>query len=153
MLRLYFILSILPFFAPGQEISSLPKEQQIKTYCRVIAEYINSLNKNPKLNFDTLYIGNHPEFPQIKLPDLIEGKKIILLTYKEGDKEPQNNNSFVFVNIIELKSSKNSIEFMLVTFHKGYHPQHNSYIHLKYNPKKKEYVLGKEVRFEDKYHE
>ena len=152
MLRLLFIFSALPLFLSGQEVLALPEDQQTKAYCRVIAEYIIAVNKNPKFKYDTLYIGNHPDFPKIKLSDLIEGKKIILLAYKDGDEEPQNNNSFISINIMEWKSAKNYFEFMLVAFHKGYHPQHNCYIKLKYNSAKKEYTLDKEVRIEDKYY-
>ncbi|MEO6305014.1 MAG: hypothetical protein ABIP51_17765 [Bacteroidia bacterium] len=151
MLRLLILISIFPFFVFGQEGSGFPKDQQTKAYCQVIAEYIKVIGKEDQLSFDTLYIGKHPDFPEIKLPAIIQGKKIILLTYHKGDKEPQNKSSFILINIIEKKVINEEMNFMLVTFHQDYHPQHNSFFDLKYDPAKKEFVLNKDVRFDHQY--
>lgn len=137
MTKLLILIFILPLLVFGQPINTPTKAYLTKAYCQVITEYIKAVSKSDTLHFDTLFIGKHEEFPDIELPTSIYNKKIILMTYNKFDKEPQNNKSFVLINIIESKFTKDDADFMLVTFHKGYHPQHNCYIDLKYNLKKK----------------
>ncbi len=102
MFRLLFLISILPLFVSAQTIFTLSKAEQAKVYCLVIAEYVKAVNKNEKFSYDTLYIGNHDEFPEIKLPETIQKKRIILHTYHEGEKEPQNKRSSSFINIMDI---------------------------------------------------
>lgn len=149
MAGLLILISVFPSFIFGQ--ATLSAEEQTKAYCQVIAEYIKVADKNNSFRFDTLYIGKHEEFPPLKLPGVIQCKKIILLTYKAGDKEPQNKKSFVLINIIELKVTKEKAKFMLVTFHRDYHPQHNCYINLNYDPAGKVFERDGNIRFEYNY--
>ncbi|MGZ3932569.1 MAG: hypothetical protein ACXVP0_14910 [Bacteroidia bacterium] len=151
MLRLFILISFFPMLVSGQANAPLTVEEQTKAYCQVFAEYIKAAAENCKFRFDTLFVGKHEEFPDIQLPPVIQGKKIILFTDKKGGKEPQHNKSFIFINIIELKSTKDKAKFMLVTFYKDYHPQHNCYITLKYNSSQKEFEPDEKIRFEYAY--
>ena len=146
MLRFLIYISIFHVFVFGQATFTPSKDEQTKVYCQVITEYIKAVTKTDKLHFDTLFLGNHPDFPKIKLPDIIQSKTIILLTEDESYKK-KDNKSYVLINIAEQKFTKDQAEFILVTFHKGNRPQHNCYIDLKYNSTKKNYELDKKIRF------
>lgn len=150
MLRLLFLIAFFPLFALGQ--IALKPEEQTKAYSAAISEYIKIIEvKNKSFKFDTLFIGKHEEFPEIKLPVVIQNKTIILLEHKKGDKEPHNRRSFVLINIIEEKLAKDNTEFLVITFHKEYNPQHNCHIKLKYNSEKKEFEEAEKVKFEYPY--
>ena len=151
MYRFLLFITLSPIFIFGQVALPLSKDRQVKVYSQVIDEYIKVVSKNDSLKFDTLYIGNHEEFPKIKLSDTIHNKKIILLTYNKSDTKPQSSKAFVFINIIEQSCSKERVEFMIITFHQGYKPQHNCYINFKYNKLKKEFELDKKIRFDYSY--
>lgn len=151
MYRFLLFITLSPIFIFGQVTLPLSKAEQVKVYTQVIDEYIKVVSKIDNLKFDTLYIGNHEEFPKIKLSDIIQNKKIILLTYNKSDAKPQSSKTFIFINIIEQKYTKERAEFMIVTFHQGYHPQHNCYIDFKYNPIKKEFELDGKIRFDYSY--
>jgi hypothetical protein len=147
----FILIFFLPLLMSGQQAYSPAKDDVTKVYRQVITEYIKDSKKSKAFTFDTLFIGKHEEFPDIHLPVGIENKKIILLTHHKGDTQPQDRTSFVLINIIERKITKDSADFMLVTFHQGYQPQHNCYIYLKYDPVAKEFKLGKPIRYDYVY--
>lgn len=151
MLRILILISTFSMLAYGQPGFKPSKDQQVKAYSQVIAEYIKAVSKTNKFHFDTLFITNHSDLPKIKLPEMIHSKKIVLLNYGKSDKKPENSKSFVVINIAEQKFTKDKAAFILVAFHKGYHPQHNCYIDLKYNSKKRNYELDKKVMFKYPY--
>jgi hypothetical protein len=151
MRTLLLLITLLSIVIVGQNNSVPTDEEKAKAYGQVIVEYIKSQSETKELNFDTLYIGNHEEFPDIKLPAAIQNKKIILLTYTKGDTTPQNQKSFILINIIEMEMTKDRAAFMIVTFHQGYHPQHNCYVDLNYNSATKEFELEKKIRYEYVY--
>lgn len=151
-MKAFFIsLFIIPIITVAQ-VAYVPTNAHItNAYCAVIAEYIKEANKNSTVAFDTLFVGKHEEFPDIKLPNTIADKKIVLYTQVKGDKEPYHRSSYKFVNILETKFLKDKVGFMLITFHQDYHPQHNCHIDLKYNEEKKEFELEKKIRYEYLY--
>lgn len=147
-LFLFLMCTLLTF---GQAAFKPSLTQQTKAYCKVISEYIKAVTKNKEPDFDTLYIGYHEASPKIKWPLVIENKTIKLQPYKTSKTKVQYQPSFVLINIIALKVETNEANFMVVTFHKGYQPQHNGYVNLQYNPVTTNFSLDKEIRFEYVY--
>ncbi len=145
-LFLVFTLSML-----GQVPFVPSPTQQTKAYCQVISEYIKAVTRNKEHHFDTLYIGHHEAFPEIKLPLVIEDKIIIVQANETGKTKPQNQPAFVLINIVELKFEIHKADFLVVTFHQGYQPRHNSYVNLHYDTITNDFNLDKEIRFEYVY--
>jgi len=136
----------------GQNATTISKTEQTKAYCSTIAEYIKVIEaKYKEFKFDTLFVNKHEEFPQIILMPVIQNKKIVLIEDNKGNKAPHNRKSFVLINIVEKRLAKDNAEFMIVTFHKDYKPQHNCFVKLKYNSVKNEFEALEKVRFEYPY--
>jgi len=148
MFRLLILILSFSEFACGQPAFKPSKDEQTKAYSQVIAEYIKAVSQTDTLHYDTLFIADHQDLPQIQWPETIESKKIILLNHEKSDKQHEHNPSFVLINIAEQTFTNDSVGFILVTFHKGYQPQHNCYIDLKYNSTKENYELDKKIKFE-----
>lgn len=149
--KIVLLVILSPLFVRAQ-ISSAPNASQIsKAYHLIIAEYIKDQVKKEVPKFDTLFIGKHENFSNIKLHKQIEGKHILLLEAEPIVNGPQNLSRFKLINIIPMHWDEKDAEFMLVTFHQGYKPQHNSYIQLKYDSNKKEYSLSREIRYDYAY--
>jgi hypothetical protein len=138
-------------FACRQPPFTPSKAEQTKAYSQVIAEYIKAVSTPDQLQFDTLFIGDHPDLPEIEFPETIESKKIILMDIENPEEKLVNNASYVLINIAEQKFTEDRVEFILVTFHQGNHPQHNCYIDLTYNATKSNYELAKKIVFEYPY--
>lgn len=151
MFRLLVLILTFSAFACGQPAFKPSKDEQTKAYSQVIAEYIKAVSQTDTLHYDTLFIADHQDLPQIQWPETIESKKIILYDFEKSGKKPQDNPSFVLINIAEQQFTKDSVGFILVTFHKGYQPQHNCYIDLKYNSTNQKYELDKKIKFEYPY--
>ena len=151
MFRISLLLSTFFIFACRQSPFTPSKEEQTKAYSQVITEYIKAVSTPDQLHFDTLFVGHHPDFPQIEFPETIESKKIILMDIEKPEEKLVNNASYVLINIAEQKFTEDRVEFILVTFHQGNHPQHNCYINLTYNAPKSTYELDKKIVFEYPY--
>ena len=151
MLRISLLISTFFMFACTQPPFTPSKVEQTKAYTQVIAEYIKAVSTPDQLQFDTLFIGDHPDLPQIEFPETIESKKIILMDIEKPEEKLVNNASYVLINIAEQKFTEDRVEFILVTFHQGNHPQHNCYIDLTYNATKNTYELDKKIVFEYPY--
>lgn len=140
----------------SKQQSALPKDEVRQVYTQAIGEYIKSLRPEDKSSLDTLFIGRHPDFPDIELPAIIQNTNILALTPDEADDKAKYRESFVYVNVMGWVTRGNS-EFILVTFLvskprqiPSYAPQHNCLIHFEYNPANNEYELY-ELKFEYPY--
>jgi hypothetical protein len=132
------------------------KNQQIKLYSLAIGEYINAIYKKEKIKFDTLFIGKHIDFPNIKLPNKIQNTVIRIVNEKQADKIAKYRKSLTYLNIIENIEPTES-HFLLVAFyvtksinHINYLPIHNCNIYFKYNTKLNENTLS-EIKFDYPY--
>lgn len=149
--KIVLLVVLSPLFVSAQNSPVSNPSQISKAYHLVIAEYIKDQIKKGVPNFDTLFIGKHEDFPQIELHRQIEGKRIILLDAEPIVNGPQNNSRFKLINIIAMQWDEKEAEFMLITFHQGYKPQHNCYIQLNYDSNKKAYSLSQEIRYDYAY--
>jgi hypothetical protein len=138
--------------------STLPlqKDDLTKLYSQAISEYIIAVNKEDQSTFDTLFIGKHHDFPEIKLPGSIQNTKISLLAQGEADKKLHYRKSLVYLNMISTITKEKTV-FRIVTFiaekstgRINYWPKHNCAMEFRYNQKKKELELRK-VKFEYPY--
>jgi len=121
-----------------------------------IEEFIKGMREKRQATFDTLFLGKHEEFPDIKLPAKIENTSVVVLTTEEANIKFAYRKSMTFVNMVDL-GDKGRNEFMFITFYVDkekekvkYWPQHNCNINLKYNKEKKEFGL-EEVKFDFPY--
>jgi hypothetical protein len=119
---------------------TVQKQELTKIYTQAIAEYIKAVYEKDKSCFDTLFFGKHVEFPNIKLPPVIENTKIMQLTTEEADKKRTYHKNLVYINMFGW-ITKDTAEFMLVTFFPGYRHQYDYFIDFTYNSKRKEFGL------------
>ncbi len=132
------------------------KDSLVSIYSTALAEYIKVMREKRQAIFDTLFLGKHEEFPDIKLPAEIEHTGIAVISNEEAGKKFAYRKSMAFVNMVDLGDIGKD-EFMFVTFYVdkekekvNYWPQHNCLINLVYNKKKKEFEL-EEVKFDFPY--
>jgi hypothetical protein len=132
------------------------KDSLVSIYSAALEEYLKAMREKRQVTFDTLFLGKHEEFPDIKLPAKIENTGIVVLTTEEANSKFAYRKSMAFVNMVDL-GDKGKDEFMFVTFYVdnekekvNYWPQHNCLINLVYNKNKKEFDLEK-VNFDFPY--
>lgn len=132
------------------------KDSLVSIYSTALAEYIKVMREKRQAIFDTLFLGKHEEFPDIKLPAEIEHTGIVVITNEEADKKFAHRKSMAFVNMVDF-GNQGKNEFLFITFYVdkekekvNYWPQHNCTINLVYNKKKKEFEL-EEVKFDFPY--
>lgn len=116
-----------------------------KAYTQAISTYLKAIQKINKQNFDTLYLGNPDSLKCLKLPEYIAGKRVILFTPDMERKKIQNTPSFVFINLCWGNFERDPIEFMFYTFYAGFTPQYQTYIYLRNDKRKAEFVPVKFV--------
>ncbi|MBS1616058.1 MAG: hypothetical protein JST06_08085 [Bacteroidetes bacterium] len=116
-----------------------------RIYSQAIGDYIRLVNKEYKLSFDTLFFGKHvygqpDDFPDIELPEIIEGTKIKLISPEQGEKKEKQNTSAFYINLIGWVD-KYKAEFTFVTFSNGMAHQFDCFINYKYNGNKKTFEI------------
>lgn len=134
-----------------------PSLDTSSAYLYAIAEYIKAMSKTNAPRYDTLYIGNPDLLPKIDWPPVILEKRILLFSEEIAKKHPEENKSFLFINIAWADFNQDLVEFMFFTFYNdesqklpfGFNPQHKSYIYLKVLQGSNELTLDREVKFEN----
>lgn len=107
---------------------ALPKDQLAKAYTSAIAEYIKAAKDHAV--FDTLFIGKQADFPDIRLPENIEGTGILQITYEDYMRQVDSRKPRVYLNVIGWVE-KEKPEFLIVTFLDEGKPQHNCHLFFK----------------------
>jgi hypothetical protein len=132
------------------------KDSLVSIYSAALAEYIKVMRGKRQATFDTLFVGKHEEFPDIKLPSKIENTGIVVLTTEEANIKFAYRKSMAYINMVDL-GDKGRNEFMFVTFYVdkekekvNYWPQHNCTIDFMYNKKSGKFDLEK-VNFDFPY--
>lgn len=150
------LLSIFSLCFIWQSKFSPDKNQKTKLYSLTIGEYIKAVYKKDNIKYDTLFIGKHIDFPNIKLPNKIQNTVIMIITEKQADKIAGYRKSLTYLNIIENIASSES-HFLIVAFyvvksknHINYLPMHNCNISFKCNQKLNENTLH-EIKFDYPY--
>lgn len=152
------IFSIVSIFSFGQSSVSPKRNERSIVYAQAITEYLKAFHKTSNVRLDTLFVGQYDDLKNIQLPSKIENTKIILLKAEgEADKILKHCKLFAYVNIAELKLTKENASFAFVMFFVersknkiNWWPKHNCFIDLKYDPKSKSFKLDKQ-RFEYPY--
>lgn len=139
-LRLICIF-LFPCCLYGQSLGALSKSELTQCYTLAISDYLKSVYYEHQFRFDTLYFGKDDQFPDIKLPAVIENTYIQLLSPDTGLKLQKKRKDIFFVNMIGW-GDKNQYEFMLVTFTKACEHQFDWRVDYKYNVKKKIFEIG-----------
>lgn len=123
-----------------------------KIYTQAISEFIKAASQKNKTTFDTLYFGKHvygheDDFPDIELPELIEGTQIRLVSPEIGQIKQQDRKSLVYVNMMgwidDLKA-----DFMFVVFSNGAEHQYDYFINFIYNSSTNIFEVNK-IEFEN----
>lgn len=118
-------------------VDSLEKTKQ--AYSRAIAEYLIAAYQTEPTLPDTLFIGKHDQFPQIQLPNTIEGVVICVLTNEEYEPKTKYRAHSVFINMIGT-SKGNHWDFKMVVFYDWAKPQHNFNVSFDYVPELEKFV-------------
>lgn len=114
-----------PADKPGNIIvqKSPTKAEITEIYVQAIGDYIKEAYKKGKPLPDTLFIGKHPDFPDITLPATIEGANIALITGDEGQAKMAYRKKLVYLNVMSW-IDKERAQLLIVTFNE-FSPQHN----------------------------
>lgn len=99
------------------------KDEITEAYVKAIGDYIREVYKNGKPLPDTLFVGRHPDFPDIKLPPHIEGASIALVTGEESRLKLAYRKTLVYLNVMGW-IEKETAQLLIVTFNE-FRPQHN----------------------------
>lgn len=86
----------------------------------------------------------------IKLPSAIQGTNVRFVTPDEAEQR-KNRPGFVLLNMFA-SFAADTVEFKIVTFKRGFRPQHDCSMDLIYKAESKEFDLGS-LRFEFPYPE
>ena len=107
-----------------------------EAYTKAIMDYIQLVNQEYKIQFDTLLFGKHTngqptDFPDISLPEVIEG---VHIKFVSTEQTSEKRDSLTFINLFGDVNPR-SANFTFVTFLNGYSHSFDCYI---------EYELTKE---------
>ena len=116
-----------------------------KIYTEAIAEFIKVVYKNDGISFDTLFFGKHvygqpDDFPDITLPETIEGVPVRLIAPDLGLKMQQARNSLVYINLMGWVD-KAAADFIFVVFSNGGAHQYDYFIDFAFNPTQSDFAL------------
>jgi len=128
--RILFILAFLVTNTAFAQLVSPAAEES--AYAQAISEYLKATSKRHGYTFDTLLVGKRHDFPVVTLPPKVDNTVIVFLTPKETDKKRKYNPKLIFVNLAGIVT-KESSNFIFVTFYPGYTHQYDCMIDLKYN--------------------
>lgn len=114
-----------PADKPGNiSVQTTPmKAETTEIYVQAIGDYIKEVYKNGKPLPDTLFIGRHPDFPDITLPPTIQSANIALVTGEEGQAKLAYRKKLVYLNVMGW-IDKEMAQLLIVTFNE-FKPQHN----------------------------
>lgn len=120
--------------ASSAALDSLTPQLEALTaiYTQAIAEFIKATYKKDKTTFDTLYFGKHvygqpDDFPNIELPQTIEGTQIRLVAPAVGQKKQAERKSLFYVNMMGWVDNEEAA-FILVVFTNGGEHQYDYFI-------------------------
>lgn len=150
MKKIIFLLISVPILASSQSGDTHTKTQLTKVYTQAIGDFIKAANKKNKVNFDTLYFGKRvngqeDDFPDIKLPELIEKTQIRLVSPEVGATKQKEKDSRIYINLIAWVNN-HAAEFIFVVFSNGFSHQYDYTISYTYNQSQKKFDLVK-LRF------
>lgn len=136
----------------GTNDSGKQKNELTKIYAQAIGDYIQLVNEEYKLTFDTLFFGKHvngqpTDFPDIELPTAIENTTIVLISPEQGEENQKKNKSSFYINLFGSTNS-HSADFIFVAFSNGFAHQFDCFIAYKYDADEKIFVL-ETTRFEN----
>lgn len=86
-------------------------------YRTAIADYIGAMDTSAAPLSDTVYIGRHPDLPQIELPAVIAGRSIRIIDPAVGESE-KHRARFAYLNLFATFTPDN-VEFYMVRFAQG----------------------------------
>ena len=127
----------------------LPQQEVAENYSQAIAEYIKAVYTEGKQKPDTLYINGNDEFPKIELPSKIENINIKFMNGEVAENYFRPRKNWVLLNVIGWLT-KNTYEFIIVTFFEDYHPQHNLNLYFKRTNDTKRFELDS-LKFDYRY--
>lgn len=119
-------------------------DQESKIYAQAISEYIKLVYRKDATKIDKLLFGKHVDFPDIELPETIEGTKIMVVTTEEADEIRKHRPSLIYINLLGWVSEEHA-EFIFVTFFPEYQHQYDYFIDFTLNTQQKEFELEKIV--------
>lgn len=112
-----------------EDVVKTAQDVVVRNYTRAIEEYIHWTSSQKPIEEDTLFIGKHPDFPDIQLPNVIGGKVIGIIPFEEASSFLHTKEKCIFLNIVGNVEEK-SAEFLFVTFHEKGKPQHHCTVKL-----------------------
>jgi len=117
----------LPVGEDTASSASAPEDDQNVTveqkYVVAISEY---LKRYPVIASDTLFVGRHPEFPGIELPNAIQGANVRLVNGEGAATYFAKRSNIRYLNVMAW-IGEGSSEFLVVTF-LDFKPQHNMHL-------------------------
>jgi hypothetical protein len=119
----------------------------LKIYSIAISQYIKAIYEKDKIKLDTLFFnkrknGQPDDFPDIELPQSINGTRILLLTPDEAKSKQQFfKRSTPFINLIGFEN-EDKVEFIFITFYPDFQHRYDCYINYLYNSKTGEFDSG-----------
>lgn len=129
--------------------NQVTKKVLTSMYVKAIQDYIDAIYRKDKSSFDTLYLANRKmggpdDFPDIELPEKIEGVEIILMPFVDAhaNKIIQYKKTTPLINLMGWVDKVKG-EFVFVTFFPGFKHNYDCYINYNFNSEKKDYELEK----------
>jgi hypothetical protein len=109
------------------KVSSSIKSDQEKYYTQALNDYIIEIKKQKLVFSDTLFIANRKngqadDFPEINLPEELNGFKLVLIDPDKAQVLQMKNRANVYINLVGW-IEKTKAEFMFVTFSNGFEHQ------------------------------
>lgn len=147
MYRRLILVCLFPLLGCGQSSEVQTKSDLVKIYTQALGDFIKTANKNNGKVFDTLFVGKRKfgqkdDFPDIKLPNVIEKAQIRLITPEEGEKTQNAVKTRIYINIFGWVNKKNA-EFKFFVFSNGFAHQYNYSLNYNYNATTRKYDLIK----------
>lgn len=128
-------------------IFHLKKDDLTNVYSKAIFEFIKASYFFDKTTYDTLFIGKRKfgqsdDFPEIELPNQINGTQIRLVSPEEGQIKQKSKKTAIYVNLIGWVDKSNA-DFLFVVFSNGFEHQYDYSIKFKFNENSQKYELDK----------
>lgn len=134
MKQLLILLILLPLLSISQGKYTPSKAELSKTYTQAITDYIKAVKSKHNISYDTLWFGKNADeqniFPDIVLPESIEGTHIRVISAELGAKKQKEIKSRVYINLIAWVE-KEKAEFIFVNFTNGFEHQYDCTINYK----------------------
>jgi hypothetical protein len=137
----------------GNESITNTDNELTNIYSKAISDFIEAIYQKDKTTFDTLFFnkrknGQPDDFPDIELPKIINGTKLLLLSPEETNNNKQlYRKSSPYINLIGWVETDKA-EFTFVTFYPEFQHRYDYYVSYQYNATKDNFVIEK-ARIED----